>query len=104
MAIRARIQNSGAQDRYSCCKRHRLLILREGSTIYDHDDLVFTVQNPPSSFRCGVYNSSFQAPVCYGDGWCGTCNTVPCRDTVNDAAESPTGFFQCTGSGTAEDP
>jgi hypothetical protein len=90
MAIRARIQNSNAWQTGACYT---------GSTIYDHDDLVFTVQNPPSSFRCGVYNSSFQAPVCYGDGWCGTCNLVPCRDTVNDAAESPTGFFQCTNGG-----
>jgi hypothetical protein len=57
------------------------------------------VQNPPSSFTCGVYNSSFQAPVCYGDGWCGTCNLVPCRDSVNNTAESPSGFFQCPSGG-----
>jgi hypothetical protein len=86
MAIRARIQNSSDWQTGACYT---------GSTIYDHDDLVFTVQNPPSSFTCGVYNADFQAPVCYGDGWCGTCNLVPCRGTINDRAESPAGFFQC---------
>ncbi len=90
MAIRARIQNSNAWQTEPCYT---------GSTIYDHDDLVFTVQDPPSSFSCGVYNPDFRAPVCYGDGWCGTCETVPCRDTVNDTAESPTGFFYCTNGG-----
>jgi hypothetical protein len=111
MAIRARIQNSGAQgdlNTAACCTSSSTDCSSERGnqvpTIYDHDDLVFTVQNPSSSFTCGVYNSSFQAPVCYGDGWCGTCNLVPCRDTVNDAAESPSGFFRCPGSGTAADP
>jgi hypothetical protein len=93
MAIRARIQNSNAWQTGACYTSGA------AGAIYDHDDLVFTVQNPPSSFTCGVYNSSFQAPVCYGDGWCGTCNTVPCRDTVNETAESPTGFFQCANGG-----
>jgi hypothetical protein len=66
--------------------------------IEDNDDLVFTVQNPPSSFVCGVYDSNFKAPVCYGDGWCGTCNSVPCRDTTGDSAESPAGFYNCGGN------
>jgi hypothetical protein len=90
MAIRARVQNSNSSQTLSCYV---------SSAVYDHDDLVFEVQNPPSSFTCAVYNSSFQAPVCYGDGWCGTCDLVPCRDTVNDTAESPTGFFQCANGG-----
>jgi hypothetical protein len=101
MAIRARIQNSGDRQMGACYTSGDV------GAIYDHDDLVFTVQNPPSSFTCGVYNSSFQAPVCYGDGWCGTCNLVPCRNTVNDAAESPPGFFQCpngTSPGTGIEP
>jgi hypothetical protein len=99
MAIRARIQNSGDRKMGECYNPN------DPTKIYDHDDLVFTVQNPPPSFTCGVYNSSFQAPVCYGDGWCGTCNLVPCRDTVNDAAESPklanndAAFFQCQNGG-----
>ena len=90
MAIRARIQNSGSWRDLPCYT---------SSSVYDHDDLVFTVQNPPSSFTCGVYDPNFQAPVCYGDGWCGTCELVPCRDNVNDYAESPTEFFQCPNGG-----
>jgi hypothetical protein len=90
MAIRARIQNSNAAQTGGCYTT---------SLIRDHDDLVFTIQNPPSGFSCGGYNSSFQAPVCYGDGWCGTCNTVICRDTVNDPKESPQGFSQCPNGG-----
>jgi hypothetical protein len=92
MAIRARIQNSNNVQNAACYT---------GSAIYDHDDLVFTVQEPayPLGFTCGVYNSSFQAPLCYGDGWCGTCNLVPCRDRVNDGRESPQGFFQCQNGG-----
>jgi hypothetical protein len=70
----------------------------EETTIEDNDDLVFTVQNPPSSFTCGIYESNFKAPVCYGDGWCGTCNAVPCRDTTSDSAESPDGFYNCGGN------
>jgi hypothetical protein len=70
----------------------------EETTIEDNDDLVFTVQNPPSSFSCGAYDSNFQAPVCYGDGWCGTCNAVPCRDSTADSAESPSGFYNCGGN------
>ncbi|MFZ8804242.1 MAG: S8 family peptidase [Candidatus Calescibacterium sp.] len=50
MAIRARIQNSGAAQTAGCYTT---------SSIRDHDDLVFTIQNPPSGFSCGVYNSSF---------------------------------------------
>ena len=42
--------------------------------------------------------------MCYGDGWCGTCETVPCRDTVDDTAESPTGFFYCTNGGNEPNP
>jgi hypothetical protein len=98
MVVRARIQNSGNVQNTACYT---------ASTVYDHDDLIFTVQEPayPLGFTCGVYDSNFKAPVCYGDGWCGTCNLVPCRDTINDAAESPAGFFQCPngtfpGSGT----
>jgi len=90
MAIRARIQSSGAEQNIACYTL---------SSIYDHDDLVFFAQNPPPSFTCGVYDSSFKAPVCYGDGWCGTCNTVVCRDNVGDLAESPPGFFQCSNGG-----
>jgi hypothetical protein len=70
----------------------------EETTIEDNDDLVFTVQNPPSSFTCGIYDLNFQAPVCYGDGWCGTCNSVPCRDSTADSAESPAGFYNCGGN------
>jgi len=89
VALRARIQNSNSYQTSPCYT---------SSSVYDHDDIVFTVQNPPSDFSCAVYNSYFSAPICYGR-WCGTCNLSPCRGNVSDSAESPPGFYQCSSGG-----
>jgi len=84
MAIRARVQHSNSQQTVTCYT---------ASTIYDHDDLVFTVQNPPSflSTNCAVYDSTWKVPRCNGEvNNCSTCDLVESRDNISLKSEQNT--------------
>ncbi len=96
VAVRARYQNSNSGQTGACYT---------GSTVRDHDDLVFKIQSLPSSFQTAVYHSVFRAPICTDTqrGWCGTNGIARCRNTTVISGENVPGFMNC-GAGTATNP